>query len=73
MGRLAATGRYGSTEAPEILVALLYALRYRQRLPRKAALRIVETIALVAAALAVAWWLAPEDPFGLQAQSPGCG
>lgn len=38
--------------------------------PRKAALRIVETIALVAAALAVAWWLSPEDPFGLEAQFP---
>ncbi|MAF05683.1 MAG: hypothetical protein CME86_25170 [Herbaspirillum sp.] len=38
--------------------------------PRKAALRIVETIALVAAALGVAWWLAPEDPFGLEAQFP---
>ncbi|WP_443113655.1 PelD GGDEF domain-containing protein [Herbaspirillum seropedicae] len=38
--------------------------------PRKAALRIVETVALVVAALLFAHWVAPEDPLGIRAQFP---
>lgn len=38
--------------------------------PRKAALRIIETVLLVALAMWVAHWLAPDDPLGINAQFP---
>ncbi|KAF1041248.1 MAG: hypothetical protein GAK35_03444 [Herbaspirillum frisingense] len=38
--------------------------------PRKAALRIVETVLFVVAAMALSRWIAPDDPFGIQAQFP---
>ncbi|MBP0600580.1 PelD GGDEF domain-containing protein [Herbaspirillum sp. LeCh32-8] len=38
--------------------------------PRKAALRIVETVLFVLAAVALSYWIAPEDPFGIAAQFP---
>jgi len=38
--------------------------------PRKAALRIVETVVFVLAAVLLSRWIAPDDPFGISAQFP---
>ncbi|MCA1324231.1 PelD GGDEF domain-containing protein [Herbaspirillum sp. alder98] len=38
--------------------------------PRKAFWRTVETVALVLASLVLSRWMAPDDPFGVQAQFP---